>query len=77
MVEKLATQGPDASFGESVLPGRARRDPNLLDSQGVVDARVELRDRTGEIIADPYRQFHRTMRSPAEQVHEESAAAPW
>ena len=61
VVEKLATQDPDASFGESVLPGRPRRDPNLLDAQ-VVDARVEEvgtqggqeidRDRTREMIAD-------------------------
>ncbi len=42
VVEKLATQGSEASFGESVLPGSARCDPNLLDAQ-VVDARVELR----------------------------------
>ena len=33
VVEKLATQSPDPSFGESVLPGGARRDPNLLDGQ--------------------------------------------
>ena len=33
VVKKLATQGPDAPFGESVLPGGARRDPNLLDGQ--------------------------------------------
>ena len=51
VVEQLATQSPNPSLGESVLPGRARRDPNLLDAEAV-DARVKRGAVDGVAVAD-------------------------
>ena len=41
VIEQLAAQRADPSFGESVLPGRARRNPELLNAK-LIDTRVEF-----------------------------------
>ena len=56
VIQQFAAQCADPSLGESVLPGRARRDPQLADAE-VVHAGVECGAEDGIAIADQARRY--------------------